>query len=184
VPYAVDPRWHQLNHAAGLSGEDVGLNRFEPRHFYLLGGQLAGAPRGDGVSVATAVRARVTRGLPGQSLPTLLRILNAGYHPTRLRMTGPGGAPAAILDVIAHDGRQFRDTSVAGAGSPPLRDPNPPVRAVGRPIITSTLGFGAAERYEMLLVPEVAGTYRLHIDWLHWVTGEQLATRSIPVAVT
>ena len=29
----------QLNHAAGLSGRTSGLNRFEPKHFYVLGGR-------------------------------------------------------------------------------------------------------------------------------------------------
>ena len=40
-------------------------------------------------------------------------------------MTGPGTStyPAPILEVIAHDGRQFRDTSVTGGWAPPLRDP-------------------------------------------------------------
>ena len=26
----LDPRWHEVNHAPGLSGEDAGLNRFRP----------------------------------------------------------------------------------------------------------------------------------------------------------
>ncbi|MDQ0619635.1 hypothetical protein [Arthrobacter globiformis] len=30
VPYSLDPRWHELNHAAGLSGDDAGLDKFEP----------------------------------------------------------------------------------------------------------------------------------------------------------
>ena len=173
VPYAVDPRWHRLSHAAGLSGEDVGLNRFEPRHFYLLGGRLAGMPRGDGVSAVTELRGRVTTGLEGSPLPTLLRVLNGGYHPSRLRMTDASGTtPAPILQVIAHDGRQFRNTSNPAGASPPLR------------IMTSMLGFGAAERYELLLVPPTAGQYRLHVDWFHWVTGRLLATRSVPVVIT
>ena len=177
VPYAVDPRWHELGHAAGLSGEDVGLNRFDPKHFYLLGGQLDAIPRGDGVTALAEVRARVSDGRPGSPLPTLLRILNSSYHPTRLRLTDAAGTRARILEVIAHDGRQFRDTSVPGGVSRPLRD-------LGRPILTDTLGFGAAERYELLLVPLAAGRYTLHVDFLHWVTGKLLGTRSVPVVVS
>ena len=178
VPYAVDPRWHRLSHAAGLSGEDVGLNRFEPRHFYLLGGRLAAFPRGDGVSTLSGLTARVTDGrTPGAPLPTLLRILNGGYHPTRLRFTDAAGRLATIGEVIAHDGRQYRDTSQPGVPSRPLRD-------LGRPILTHTLAFGAAERYEILLVPTAAGRYTLTVDWFHWVTGALMGTRSIPITAT
>ncbi|MCQ6270846.1 hypothetical protein M8J71_10170 [Pseudarthrobacter sp. R1] len=40
APYSIDPRWHELNHAAVLSGDDAGLNRFDPKHFVLLGGTV------------------------------------------------------------------------------------------------------------------------------------------------
>lgn len=177
VPYAVDPRWHRLGHAAGLSGEDVGLNRFEPSHFYLLGGHLAVPPPGRSVSALSGLTARVTDGHSGSPLPTLLRVLNAGYHPTTLRFTDATGAPAPIAEVISHDGRQFRDTSRPGEPSRPLRD-------TGRPIITTVLAFGASERYELLLVPTVPGRYLATVEWTHWVTGALLGTRSLPVDVT
>ncbi len=177
VPYSVDPRWHELSHGAGLSGEDVGLNRFDPKHFYLLGGQLDSVPRGDGVSGLTQLTARVTTGAPGAPLPTLLRVLNANYHPTRLRFTDEQDQPAPIAEVIAHDGRQFRSTAQVGRPSRPLRD-------LGRPILTSRLAFGAAERYELLLVPTRAGQFTMHVDWIHWVTGKVLGTRSVPVTAT
>jgi plastocyanin len=178
VPYAVDPRWHTLEHAAGLSGEDVGLNRFEPTNFYLLGGLLAAPPTGqEGVSTVTAVTARVTDGGPSSPLPTLLRLLNAGYHPTRLQFFDPAGRPAAIGEVIGHDGRQYRDTSSPNGASPPLRD-------VGRRILSSALAFGAAERYEILLTPSVPGRYTIRVDFIHWVTGRILGTKTIPLTVT
>jgi len=177
IPYAVDPRWHRLGHAAGLAGEDVGLNRFEPDHFYLLGGQLASSRSPGDVAVLTGLTARVTDGRPGSPLPTLLRVLNGGYHPTMLRFTDTSGAPARIAEVISHDGRQFRDTSRPGEPSRPLRD-------TGHPIVTAMVAFGAAERYELLLVPTVPGRYVAHVDWTHWVTGKLLGTRSVPIDVT
>ncbi len=184
MPSSVDRRWHELSHAAGLSGEDVGLNRFEPQHFYLLGGRLAAVPRGDGVSSVTAVRARViseaAAASPSPPLPTLIRMLNNTYHPTRLSVIAPPGMDADILEVIAHDGRQFRDTSTPGGESRPLRD-------LGQPLRTSSLGFGSAERYEVLLVPRAtpaAGQrYQLSVQWFHWVTGRPMAARTIPVTL-
>ena len=168
VPYSVDPRWHTMNHSAGLSGEDVGLHRFDPKHFYLLGGQLAQPPRGDRVWSLQGLRAVPV----GAGAPTLLRVNNANYFPTRLRFTDANGAPAPIAQVISHDGRPYRDTSDPNGPSPPVR------------ITTDRLAFGAAERYDVLVQPSAPGEYRLHVDWYHWVplTGlRPLATRSVPV---
>ena len=177
LAYAVDPRWHDLGHAAGLSGEDVGLNRFEPEHFYLLGGQVASPARGDGVSALTGITARVTDGrTAGAPLPTLLRIVHGGYHPTVLRFYDQNGRPAAIGEVISHDGRPYRDTLSPTGPSAPLRD-------LGRPIMTSTLTFGAAEKYDLLLVPATAGRYLLSMEWVHWVTGSVMGRRTVPIIV-
>jgi plastocyanin len=170
VPYAVDPRWHQLAHAAGLSGEDVGLNRFEPKRFYLLGGALAGPPsRGD---VQSPTQLRVNR--PESGHPTLLRMLNLNFFPSRARFTDTSGRPVPMAELIAHDGRAFRDTSDPDGPSPPIRD-------TGSPLMTSAIAFGAAERYDVLLHPPTAGTFMVHVDFLHWVTGKVLATRSVPL---
>jgi hypothetical protein len=170
VPYSVDPRWHELSHAAGLSGEDVGLNRFDPKHFYLLGGSLGALPsRGDVLS-PTQLRAN----LPGTGYPSLLRILNLNYMPTQARFTDDAGKSVAMVELISHDGRAFRDTSDPAAPSPPVRD-------TGHPLNTSIIAFGAAERYDLLLHPPRAGTYWVHVDWIHWVTGEVLETRSLPL---
>ncbi|MGZ5405698.1 MAG: multicopper oxidase domain-containing protein, partial [Nocardioides sp.] len=170
IPYSVDPRWHQLNHAAGLSGEDVGLNRFDPKHFYVLGGPLAGAPSRADVQSPTRLRVNVT----GNGHPTLLRVLNLNYFPTRLRFTTTSGAPVKMGELISHDGRAFRDTSDPTGPSRPPRD-------LENPLLTSVLAFGAAERYDMLLRPPGPGTFLVHFDWIHWVTGKVLATRSVPL---
>lgn len=172
APYSVDPRWHRLSHSAGLSGEDVGLNRFEPRHFYVLGASLADPPAAGGVHALTRVRANVVE--PGRA-PSLLRLSNANYIPTRVVFTEADGVtPAAIAEVIAHDGRAFRDTSVPGAPSRPLRD-------MGHRLVTSRLAFGAAERYDVLLFPERAGRYLIRVEWSHWQTEQLVATRLIPL---
>ena len=172
VPYAVDPRWHQLSHAAGLSGEDVGLNRFEPRHFYVLGGNLSQPARAGGVQIATEVRANA---VSSGKAPSLLRVINGTYCPTRVRFTKADGlTPAPIAELIAHDGRPLRDTSDPVALSRPLR-------SLGRPILTDRLAFGSAERYDLLLLPPQAGQFKVHMDWNDWVTGKLLATRTLPL---
>jgi FtsP/CotA-like multicopper oxidase with cupredoxin domain len=177
TPYAIDPRWHELSHAAGLSGEDVGLNRFRPRHFFVLGGSLAAGPPKDRVWAPTQVRARTA---DGGGAPTLLRVLNMNYFPTRVRFTSATGEPLRIAELISHDGRPFRDTSDPTGPSRPPRD-------LGNPLLTSALAFGSAERYDMLLHPPTAGTYLLHFDFYDWVvTGQQrlLATRTVPLVAS
>ena len=176
VPYSIDPRWHELSHAAGLSGEDVGLNRFDPKHFFILGGSLAaGPPRGQ-VWAASRLRARAS----GSGHPTLLRVLNLNYFPTRVRFTTTGGEPVAMAELISHDGRPFRDTANPAGPSRPLRD-------LGNPLRSAALAFGAAERYDMLLHPPAAGTFLLHLDWYHWVVTSRprvLATRTLPIVAS
>jgi hypothetical protein len=175
IPYSLDPRWHELGHAAGLSGEDVGLNRFQPKHFYLLGGELARRPTGrERVWSLSALRANVEGN--GRK-PTLLRVLNANYLPNVIRITDEAGAPARIAEVIAHDGRAYRDTSVPGA-------PARPIAEAGAPLTTSTLAFGAAERYDLLLRPPAPGRYRLEVSWKDWITGRVVGRRTVTITAS
>ncbi|WP_253907921.1 multicopper oxidase domain-containing protein [Arthrobacter sp. H20] len=175
VPYSVDPRWHEMNHAAGLSGEDVGLNRFEPKHFYLLGGQLSN--RGDTDDRAWSLSSISANVVSGARKPTLLRIVNANYLPNRMYFTDAAGHPARIAEIIAHDGRPFRDTSIPGV-------PAPTCSAAGYPLLTSVLAFGAAERYDVMLMPRASGRYELRVEWEDWITGATLAVRTVPIIVT
>lgn len=164
VPYATDERWHRLGHAAGLDGEDVGLDRFEPSRFYLLGGDLDGL--GPSRNAVHAVREVLAT--PAGERPGLLRINNANYFPTLISF---GGGLEA--EVFSHDGRPFRNTSVV---------PSPPVSAR-----TTKLAFGAAERYDMRLRPPAGAvrgdTFPLTVQWFHWVTGEVVGTQRTRVRV-
>jgi FtsP/CotA-like multicopper oxidase with cupredoxin domain len=170
MTYSVDPRWHEMGHAAGLSGEDAGLNRFEPKHFYMIGGELASRRYGDEVVWGmTSLRANV-RG--GTRKPTLLRVLNGNYIPTYIEFTDEAGNSLRMAEVISHDGRPYRDTSVT---------PSPPCADAGYPLTTDCLAFGAAERYDLLLDPPRPGRYLLKAQWLDWITKEVLGERIVPI---
>ncbi|XAS66267.1 multicopper oxidase domain-containing protein [Micrococcaceae bacterium Sec5.7] len=175
VPYSVDPRWHELNHAAGLSGDDVGLDRFEPKHFYLLGGEFAHPDRKvEGPSFLSRIRANVTAGAAGRVKPTLLRLLNGNYFPINARFTDAAGKRVAMAELIAQDGRPFRDISRRiGAARP--------ISGGQRPLLTSIVNFGAGERYDIILKPPAPGKYRLTVDLLHWITGAVIASREVSI---
>jgi FtsP/CotA-like multicopper oxidase with cupredoxin domain len=171
APFSIDPRWHELNHAAGLSGEDVGLNRFEPRHFFLLGGVIPARPRGDRVWAISAMKANVVR---QGKFPTLVRHVNVDYFPTLTRFMDAAGRPARIAELIAHDGRPFWNTA---SPTGPAVQPS----LVGQPLLTSIIKSGAAEKFDLLLRPPAPGKYTIAVDFLHWITGRVLATRTVTV---
>jgi hypothetical protein len=171
APYSVDPRWHELNHAAGLSGEDAGLNRFQPRHFYLLGGVIPARPGGDRVWAVSAMKANV---VAGNKKPTLVRMVNVDYFPTRTRFLDAAGKPARIAELIGHDGRPFWNT-------PSPTGPAVQPSMAGKPLLTSIIKSGAAEKFDYLLRPPAPGKYTIAIDFQHWITGQVLATRTVTV---
>jgi hypothetical protein len=174
IPYSLDTRWHGMNHAAGLSGEDAGLNHFQPKHFYALGGELARRPSGkEQVWSMKSLRANVYKDGDYRK-PTLLRLLNANYLPTMLRFQDKYGKPVAMAEVIAHDGRPYRDTHEKAGASLPCR-------AAGYPMMTSVLASGSAERYDLLLFPPAAGDYQVVLEFKDWITDEVIGKRVIPL---
>lgn len=164
--YSVDPRWHELSHAAGLSGEDVRLNRFEPKHFYVLGGLLNGPPSRDEVASVSRLRANTRE----SGHPTLLRMLDFNYFPSSAVFTDTSGRPVRMAEVVSHDGRGFRDTSDP-------RGPSWPIAVAGSPLLTHRLAFGSAERYDVLLKPPGRGTYVLTINFLDWTAPSRTMAR-------
>ncbi|NMR29065.1 multicopper oxidase domain-containing protein [Arthrobacter sp. SF27] len=177
IPYSLDTRWHGMNHAAGLSGEDAGLNHFQPKHFYALGGELARRPSGkEKVWSMKSLRANVYKKGDTRK-PTLLRLLNANYLPTMLRFQDKYGNPVAMAEVIAHDGRPYRDTHEKDGVSLPCRE-------AGYPMMTSILASGSAERYDLLLFPPAAGEYQVVLDFKDWISDEVIGQRVIPLTAS
>ena len=97
VGHAIDPRFEELSHAAGMDGEDVGLNVFKPEYFLLNGiaGERARTDEKNAVQMGT-----------GETL--LARLLNANYHQHRWSF---GGLDA---EFIASDGRPFSHSYTDG----------------------------------------------------------------------
>ncbi len=154
----IDPSKHELNHAAGLDGEDAGLNLWEPRYFH-----ISGAFHPDSL---TSPRAAVTAA-PGQTI--LARIINAGYFPQRWSF---GGLEA---EVIASDGRPFGSIEEAG---PPFVILEP------QSFRTRELLVGSAERYDLMLRPTRAGRSVVRVEHLDWITGEVVGIAETTITVT
>jgi hypothetical protein len=104
-------------------------------------------------------------------------MVNVDYFPTRMRFLNAAGEPVEIAELIAHDGRPFWNTPdpVGPAVQPSM---------AGQPLLTSILKSGAAEKFDFLLRPPVAGQYTIAIDFLHWATGKVQATRTVTVTAS
>jgi hypothetical protein len=101
-------------------------------------------------------------------------MVNVDYFPTRTRFLDAAGNPAVIAELIAHDGRPFWNT-------PSPNGPAVQPSMAGQPLLTSILKSGAAEKFDFLLRPPAAGRYTIAVDFLHWVTGRVLATRTVTI---
>lgn len=163
----VDPEWHRLGHAAGVQGEDVGLNDFRPVYFDLTGVfQPMRRGRVDPTAVIEDPRVAAVGEVGG--LPIFVRYGNTSY--ARQRMTFSGIADGSLaVQVISADGR-------------PL-DGKPPNFA--RPyLLRGPLETTAAERYDLLLSPLRKGTSVVTVEYLHWITGRQLGVARTTVTGT
>lgn len=145
----VDPRWHELNHHAGIAcpfGPDVGLHLFRPKYFF-----IHGVP-----SPLTEEHPRaVVEAAAGQNI--LIRAHNAGY--TIHRYTFPVDLTVEGIDGRPLGRRRGGPTAEAGRYSHPI-----PV-AAGR-----SFELTSAERHDLLIRNAPAGNHMVTIDFMDWQT--------------
>ena len=159
--YSCDPVWHELTHNAGLCGEDVGLNDFNPKYFML--GREVQTPDGAPIQAASVEAPR------GENI--LLRLINATYFPVDIDL---GGLPAHLIET---DGRAIRaqiDLNGLGSGTPVAL---PPGRYTQR--------IGSAERFGLLVRGTAApGVYPITFTYRHWITNEPVGIARTEVRIT
>lgn len=138
----VDPRWRTIDHQAGLCGEDVGLDRFEPKYFV-----INGVPNNmTRLSAKTRIQCRV-----GQRV--LIRMLNASYSMVRMRIMGFDST------IYGQDGRHL--------GSPDCPWSHPIFVPTGQNVETIT-----AQRRDYIVIPDKVGAYRIVFEFRDWVSGQ------------
>jgi plastocyanin len=197
TPFELDPRWHELSHAAGLDGENVGLHDFDPKYFLV---NVAKGPSGPAANRAARPMHgdSVTIPRPGLSageirVPAgrrvLIRLLNGGYYPVQLeldrRFVRDGG------HWIASDAERFAESI--------------PSQGVASKDTFRTLPFGynvfgpllddPGDRYDahlasvaerdafLFTAPKEKGPYEARVRFFNWIGGAPEGTVDIPLVV-
>jgi plastocyanin len=152
APTSIERRWHFLNHAAGMCGEDAGLNILKPDYFLI--NDQGQAKDGTPISAPNvAIKAKA-----GDNI--LIRTIHAAYVPITYDFFS--------LDplLIENDGRPFRENiDLTG------RHPQGPL--IGIP--WSQFGnqqTTSAARYSFLIQDAKPGVYPVELRFHHWVTGK------------
>lgn len=139
-----DQRWHNVlgnDHSAGLCGDDVGLNNYQPRYFMVSGV--------DKTKTATDARVAI-RAQRGQRV--LIRLLNASYCVLGLKING---IPVQCISMDGH--------ALGGPDRPWAR----PYRfAAGQEIRATT-----AMRHDLWFDTSSLspGTYRVEFTYYDWI---------------
>jgi hypothetical protein len=137
---AWDPRWHTFEHAAGLCGDDVGLNVFKPRYFFVSGVNHTKSNGQRTIDNATVA----VRGVGAKDV--LIRMINAHYGVTRVKFT-------MDVEVISSDGHSLNK---------PWCQPYP-VRA------GTWIEMPTARRYDVIVKNPPAGGFA-EVEYTDWIT--------------
>lgn len=140
----VDPSWHEIDHEAGLCGDDVGFNIFRPKYFLIEGVPHPRTRNNPRVAVSAQV---------GQTI--LLRLLNVSYGIIDFSIQGLDATVASV------DGRPLRDNPALGSFGRPW------VLPAGKKLRSVT-----AQRHALLVRPPAPGRYRVRAQFRDWITGK------------
>lgn len=138
----IDPRWRGLNHAAGLCGEDVGLNIFKPRYFLVSGVDKSQTETDARVAITAAKGKRI-----------LIRLLNASYSVLGVKFNN------ISTKCISIDGHALVSSERPWS--------KPHAYTAGQEILLPT-----ANRYDLWIDTTTLskGTYTVDFTYYDWVT--------------
>jgi len=138
----VDPSWRDLGHAAGLCGEDAGLNIFRPKYFMISGVPSPLTKKDPRVVINAKVGQRI-----------LVRHLNASYSVVSTRIVG-------------------LDATVYGIDGRPMSHPSAPwASPIAIPAGTS-FDTTSAQRHDLIIVPTKPGIYPVISEFRDWISGD------------
>src|SRR5947209_694243 len=149
APQTIERRWHFLNHAAGLCGEDAGLNVLKPDYF-LINDQGQAADGSPITAPNVAIKAKA-----GDNV--LIRTIHAAYVP----VTYDFGSLDAM--VIENDGRPLR-TKMDLSGLQPRGE------MFAIPWKETVQRTASAERWSFLIQNVSPGVYPIELRFHQWIT--------------